>query len=90
MKVTKKEIYKQLHQIYEKHRKKHKGNFDSKQMCMMWPTKNPPDIIEETKPFVDIENAFNITISDTECLDIYDMTVDEATTKLAELIEREL
>jgi hypothetical protein len=89
MKTTKNEIYEKLHQIYEKHRKKYKGNFDSKQMCMMWSTHNPPDVIEGTKPFIDIEKAFDIEISDDDCLDIYDMTIEEATVKIAAIIEQQ-
>ncbi|MCG6868861.1 MAG: hypothetical protein LJE91_09075 [Gammaproteobacteria bacterium] len=89
MKFTKKEIHEQLHQIYEKHRKRYKGNFDSKQMCMMWSTRRPPDIIEGTKPFIEIAKAFDIEISDEECMEIYDMTIEEATIKIAGIIERQ-
>ncbi len=88
MKPTRKEIFEKLHQIYERHRKKYKGNFDSKQMCLMWSTHNPPDIIEGTKPIIDIENAFDVDISDEESLEIYDMTIEEATVKLASIIGR--
>lgn len=88
MNIFPNKIYEKLHQIYERHRKKYKGNFDSKQMCMMWSTYNPPDIIEGTKPFLDIENSFDIEISDEECWQIYDMTISEAAEKIANLIEQ--
>jgi len=88
MKISQKEIYNKLHQIYERHRKKYKGNSDSKQMCMMWSTHNPPDIIEGTKPLIDIENAFDVNISEDESMEIYDMTIEEATEKLASILGR--
>ena len=87
MKTLRKEIYGKLHKIYEKHRKKYNGNFDSKQMCLMWSTNNPPDIIEGTKPIGDIEDAFNVEISDEDSMEIYDMTIEEAAVKLASIIE---
>ena len=87
MKTIRKDIYGRLHQIYEKHRRKYKENFDSKQMCLMWPTDNPPDILEGTKPIIDIENAFDVEISDEESMEIYDMTIEEAAMKLESIIE---
>ena len=89
MKSNHDEIYDKLHRIYERYRKKYKRNFDSGQMCMMWSTHNPPDIIEGTKPFVDIEKAFDVEISDDECMEIYDMTIEEAVVKLDSIIERQ-
>lgn len=87
MKTIRKDIYGKLHKIYEKHRGKYKENFDSKQMCLMWSTDNPPDIIEGTKPIIDIENEFDVKISDEESMEIYDMTIEEAALKLASIIE---
>ena len=89
MKTAQKEIYDKLHQIYERHRGKYKDNFDSKQMCMMWSTHNPPNVIEGTKPFLDIENAFDVDISDEECIGIYDMTIEEAEVKLKSIMLRQ-
>jgi hypothetical protein len=55
----------------------------------MWSTRRPPDIIEGTKPFIEIAKAFDIEISDEECMEIYDMTIEEATIKIAGIIERQ-
>ena len=38
-------------------------------MCCMWSTNDPPDIIEKIDPICDIEDAFDIQISDDEALD---------------------
>ena len=80
--------YEKLHKIYQKHRKKYKSNPDSKQMCCMWSTSIPPDVIEDTEPFYDIEDAFDITINDNDCMELYDMKLDEAVIKIDDIIKR--
>lgn len=82
-----KEIFKKLHDIYEHHRRYYPENPDSKQMCCMWSTSNPPDIIEDTDPIGDIERSFDISISDDQCLELYDMNIEEAVLKIDEIIQ---
>ena len=77
--------YKILHQIYEKHRRKYKENGDSKQMCCMWSTNDPPDVIEGTEPFCDIEDVFNISINEDDALDLYDMKLNNAAKFIIEI-----
>ncbi len=78
--------YKILHEIYDKYRKDHPENsHDSEQICLMWSTNNPPDIIEGTAPFVAIEEAFNIVIEERDSLELYDMTLKEASIRVLEL-----
>ena len=75
-----------LYKIYNKHRKQYPENsFDSKQICLMWSTNEPPDQIEYTEPFEDIEEAFDIYISEEDSLDLYDMTLKEASIKILEI-----
>lgn len=81
---TYKTTYEILHKIYDKYRRRYRKNSDSKQMCCMWSTYDPPDIIEGTEPFCDIENAFNICIGD-DALDLYDMHLDEAAKRIIEI-----
>ena len=78
-------VYENLHRIYEKHRRNHPENGDSKQMCCMWSTSDPPDIIEGTLPFDDIEDTFSISISDDGALELYDMHLDEAARKIMKI-----
>jgi len=82
---TYKSMYKTLHEIYAKHRCKYHENGDSKQMCCMWSTDNPSDIIVDTEPFIDIEAEFNITIDEDEALYLYDMDLNDATKRIIEL-----
>jgi hypothetical protein len=74
-----------LEEIYNKYRRNHKENPDSKQMCCMWSTNNPPDVIEGTEPLCDIEKAFGIQINDDEALKLYDMTLNEALSYIIKL-----
>ena len=80
-----KSTYKTLHEIYDKHRRNYRENGDSKQMCCMWSTYDPPDVIEGTEPFNDIEAAFNITIDEDDALDLYDMVLKDAAKRIIEI-----
>jgi len=55
----------------------------------MWSTCDPPDIIEGTKPFRDIEITFDICIDEDDALELYDMDLDEATRKIMEIREQQ-
>ncbi len=81
--------YNLLEAIYNKHRKKYKENSDSKQMCCMWSTEDPPDIIEGTEPLNDIEQAFDVHINDDDALELYDMTLTEAIKRIREMAKRQ-
>ena len=80
-----KNTYEILYKIYNKYRQRYRGNNDSKQMCCMWSTYDPPDIIEGTEPFCDIENTFDICIDDDDAFNLYEMTLDEAVKKIIEM-----
>jgi len=84
---TFKATYDTLYQIYDKHRRRYRENsYDSQQMCLMWSTDDPPDIIEGTEPFCDIEEAFGICIDDDDdALDLYNMKLDEAAKRIIEM-----
>jgi hypothetical protein len=77
--------YETLHRIYQKHRRQYRENGDSKQMCCMWSTDDPPDIIGGTPPFDDIEDAFGIAVDDDAALELYDMHLDEAVDRILEM-----
>lgn len=87
MSCSKKEIYEMLFQIFMKHKKRYKSPPKSKQLACMWSTTNPPDIIENTPPFRDIEKTFNISIDEDECLELYNMDLSEATDRIAKIIK---
>jgi hypothetical protein len=78
-------VYEKLQRTYQRHRRNHPENGDYEQMCCMWSTNDPPDIIEGTPPFDDIEDAFAISIADDVALELYDMHLDEAARKIMEM-----
>ena len=71
-------IYTKLYNIYKKYRARHRENPDSKQMSCMWSSKNPPDILLDTKPIIEIDKMFEIELDEDQCVDIYDMDISEA------------
>jgi hypothetical protein len=89
MKDNYKAVYDRLHRIYQKHRRNHRENGDSKQMCCMWSTNDPPDVIEGTPPFCDIEKAFGIVIDDDAALELYDIYLDAAAKRIIELMDEQ-
>jgi hypothetical protein len=54
----------------------------------MWSTDDPPDVIEGTEPFCDIEEAFGICIDDDAAGDLYDMELEEAAKRIIEIQRR--
>jgi hypothetical protein len=89
MSYSKREIYDMLLQIFMKHKRRYKNPPKSKDLSCMWSITDPPDIIEGTPPFQDIEKAFNITIDEDECLELYDMDLDEATDRIVIMIQNQ-
>lgn len=79
-------IHDRLHKIYKKHLKRYK-NPDSKQVCCMWSTYNPPDEIYECQQIYDIEKEFDIGLTVEDALKIYDMMLDEASEYISEIIK---
>ena len=56
----------------------------------MWSTDDPPDNIEGTVPFCDIEEAFHISIDDDQALNLYDMDLDAAMNRIIKIMETEV
>jgi len=71
-------IYNRLHKIYAKHLRRYK-NPDSKQICCMWSTRNPPDEVCYSKQMDDICSEFDIDISEDEAIETYNMVLSEST-----------
>jgi len=85
MKTEYQDIYERLHKLYKKHLRRFK-NPDSKQICCMWSTRNPPDEIYDCSQMDDIQDEFNVRVTEDDALELYDMTLDEATKFIAKLI----
>lgn len=83
------QFYQKLLTIYEVHRGKYKNNPNSNQMCCMWSTSNPPDVLEGTRPICEIEEAFDLAIDEDSAIELYDMNLDQATRKMMEMLIRQ-
>ncbi len=55
-------------------------------MCLFWPIKNPPDILEGTKQLKVIEDEFELEITEDEAVEMYDMNLQEASEYIQKLI----
>ena len=89
MKSEHQDIYDRLHKLYKKYFRRYK-NPDSKQICCMWSTRNPPDEIYECSQMDDIQDEFNIRLTEDDALELYDMKLDEATEYIAKLIKKQV
>ena len=89
MNIAHKGTYDILFQIYKKYQQRYKHNPDSMQMCCMWSTANPPEIVIDTDPFCDIEDAFEISLDEDDCMELYDMNVEEAASKIADIVNQQ-
>ena len=87
-KLTRPEILQILLGIHKKYSPERHPTEDS-QMCMLWPTDDLPDVLECTGPLDEIEEAFGLNIEEDEACEIYDMTIREASHRLAALIQAE-
>jgi len=66
-----------LHDIYKKYLTE---GPDSKQICGMWSMSNPPDSddIFYSSQIDEIENKFNLELSEDDVMELYDMDLNEA------------
>ena len=78
-----------LKNIYDKYRKKYRGNPDSGQLCCMWSTSSPPDDIYNSDQILSIQSAFNIELSEDDALELYDMELDDAAKKIEAIIRNQ-
>lgn len=86
MKTEYQDIQDRLHKLYQKYLRRFK-NPDSGQICCMWSTHNPPDEIYDCSQMDDIQDEFNIHITENDAFELYEMKLDEATEFIVKLIK---
>ncbi len=79
--MTKQKILQELIKIHEKYSSKRYSD-ESSQMCTMWSTDDPPDILEDTEPLEAICNMIDKNIDEDYAVELYDMTLKEAAVSL--------
>lgn len=72
-----KSIEEKFFKIYRKHVQRYKHR-DTNQMCCMWSIANPPDEIYECDQIYNIEEEFNISLTEDDALSLYNMHFEEA------------
>lgn len=72
--------------LFRKYVHSSKPNVES-QMCLLWSIKNPPDVLEDTKQLKDIKTAFDVSITEDQAVEMYDMNLLEASEYVQSLIE---
>jgi hypothetical protein len=82
--VILRKIMEQILKIYKKYNPRSKPDGDS-QMCNLWSTKYPPEVLECTEQVSDIEDIFDITLSEDDIIEIYDMNLLEASNYIKQL-----
>ncbi len=80
------EALNKLFLLYKKYAPNSKPDANS-QMCLLWSTKNPPDVLENTKQSEAIEKEFEIIINEVEAVEMYDMSLLDASKYIQELVE---
>lgn len=80
------EALNKLFLVYKKYVPNSKPDASS-QLCLLWSTKNPPDVLENTKQLEAIEKEFEIIINEVEAAEMYDMNLLDASKYIQELVE---
>ncbi len=87
MKTNRQNIYDRLYRIYIGYCRVFK-NKDSKQMCCMWSTRDLPDEIFRCEQIHDIEAEFDVSLTEDDALEIYNMDFDDAVNFIIRLMEK--
>lgn len=86
--MTKNQIIQELIKIHKKFSNERKSNENS-QMCTLWSTSNPPDVLECTPPFDEIEEVFNYGFSEDEAVEFYDMNIIDAANYIFSVLQKD-
>lgn len=84
--MTVDEIQEILIKIHRRFSKSTRRSSASSQMCIMWSTSNPPDVLENTPALDAIEKAINYGFYEMEALEVYDMEIKDAAKYIHKLI----
>ena len=82
-------ILKKLTSIYNRYLIQFRENTNSKQMCCMWSTDDPPDVLTETSQLVEIEEAFGIKLSEDLAVEIYDLSLSDAANRIKTILDEQ-
>ena len=79
--MAKQKILKELIEIHTRYSFE-KYSDESSQMCTLWSTDDPPDILEGTEQLEKICEMINKNVEEDYAVELYDMTLKEAAASL--------
>jgi hypothetical protein len=82
-------ILEQLYKIFREYVGHMEPNENS-QFCIMWALDDPPDVLEITPQIGSIEEAFDISLSEDDAVELFDMSLLEASFHIQKAIESNL
>jgi hypothetical protein len=82
-------ILEQLYKIFREYVGHMEPNENS-QFCIMWALDDPPDVLEITPQIGSIEEAFDISLSEDDAVELFDMSLLEASFRIQKAIESNL
>jgi hypothetical protein len=82
-------ILEQLYKIFREYVGHMEPNENS-QFCIMWALDDPPDVLEMTPQIGSIEEAFDISLSEDDAVELFDMSLLEASFRIQKAIESNL
>jgi len=85
--MSKAEIIQILISVHKKYSNARVSN-ETSQMCTLWSTSNPPDILEGTAPLNEIEEAINYGFYEEDAIEIYDKEIGDAADYIVKLLEK--
>jgi hypothetical protein len=63
---------------------------ENSQLCIMWAPDDPPDVLDITPQIGSIEEAFDISLSEDDAVELFDMSLLEASFYIQNLLENTL
>jgi len=84
--MTKSQIIQSLIKVHRKYSGEKFSDRES-QMCTLWSTLDPPDILEGTAPLNEIEKVFEFSFTEMQAVEFYDMTIEEAAEYIFKLLK---
>ncbi len=81
----KNETINKLYEVYKKYVNRNEPDPNS-QLCKIWSLDNPPDILEGTSQLESIEETFDIIINEDQAVELFDMSIIQASAYIENLI----
>ncbi len=72
-----------LHKKYSNERYSH----EESQMCVLWSTDYPPDVLENTPPLDELEEALGFGFYEEDAVEFYDMEIKDAAIYIHDVIK---